>query len=71
VLECLPSIERIAASTQTHFRGVAHVENKSEEVKANDVDTAGAYEAPEIETVISPADLEREVHYAGRVVTLG
>jgi hypothetical protein len=41
------------------------LEKSPEEVNVSETNTENAYEAPMIETVISPADLEREVHYAG------
>ncbi len=40
---------------------------KKEEVTGKELVTADdtAYEAPAIETVVQPADMEREFHYAG------
>ena len=45
------------------------LEKSSEEVNVNEAGTENASEPPAIETVVSPADLEREVHYAGFVVS--
>lgn len=39
--------------------------DESSSVKPEAVPGSPSYEAPQIETVVTPSDIEREVHYAG------
>lgn len=47
------------------------MDHESDTRPADTESSTEAYSAPKIESVITPADLEREVHYAGTQDSLG
>jgi hypothetical protein len=46
-------------------------ESKTPATAENTAPETEAYEAPRIETVVTREELEREVHYAGTITTIG